>query len=73
MTLAQRKRAEARELNALGDRLWRESDELLERSRLVKRLARQLEAEAEEIEDVDAVRAIGGEGVKGVSRKRRAA
>lgn len=58
--LATRLRQEADILDWAGDRLWRESEEMLERATAAKRLAREYREQADDIDDAAHVADLAG-------------
>lgn len=63
-------REEAKHLRWTANRVWRESEDLLSRATALKSQASSLEARAEELEDLEEVRLIAGDTVRGVVRRR---
>lgn len=63
-------REEAKHLRWSANRIWRESEDLLSRATALNHQASALEARAEELEDLEEVRLIAGDTVRGVVRRR---
>lgn len=68
MSVVDEVREQARWLDQVGDGLWLKSERLLERATAVKALARRLRAWADEQDDLEATRAVGGESVRRIRR-----